>query len=77
MQGSNLGLVQHSSRRRVELSRKITTGGADDLIDDGSFNTVDDECPPQCHLRKVSQENFLGNFFPGFLVYESCIDFKR
>ena len=54
----------------------VDAGGTNQLGNDNTFCTIDDECACFCHQREIAHEDFLFFQFVQFSVIESCFYFQ-
>jgi len=65
---ADLGLVKGTTRMRIYFTSEVNAGRTNDLIDDHTLNTINDEGAARSHQRKVRKEQFLLFILVGSLV---------
>ena len=71
----------HSGRKQfltnfIKFRCVVDTGGTNQLRNDNTFSTVDDECTCFCHQREITHKDFLFFQFVQFSVVKSCFYFQ-
>ena len=57
----------------IEIRCIVDAGGTNQLRNDNTFRTIDDECTCFCHQREITHEDFLFFQFVQFSVVKSCL----
>ena len=74
--GAQLCFVEQTAGGFVGFCGKENARRADELVDDGAFNTVDNKGAGGGHFGDVAQKDFLGGDFTGLFVGQGGFDFE-
>src|SRR3989344_6090782 len=77
MNRTDLCCVECLSCSCIYISSEKNARRPDDLVNDCTFNTVDNKCTPNRHLGNIPKENFCVICFVGFFVKEGYFYIER